>query len=327
RRSCACELHEWKHFVQGAAPVAVYVEQHTAEARGENGLGPGPGVRHGALQVLRDQLEPCDVTMMPDAELAEAESAQVVLRALHHGQALTRDGEPVRQARGETRRCRLVPGRETERMREHADVLLRESCLLDWRANAVLERGLCTGPVVARVVGVRAIDNRSNAVFIRDRAQPPPQLALAEVAAVRRVRRIARVVQLVRVDLDVRNAEVARALACDVELKPRHGRAAAGDGQHALRPECPDRRDRQEDGVDAARIADADRSQLSQDLLQPRVAGTRFTRELCHLPLLRPSYRDLLRPTSRRYPATCPDVGHAEPAPSPPPLTWGPCAA
>ena len=67
----------------------------------------------------------------------------------------------------------------------------------------------------------------------------------------------------------MRDPEATRAVERDLVLDGRVGGAQPGHGQDVGRAQLVDRRTRQKDRIDAAGIADADRSALPQNRTEP----------------------------------------------------------
>ena len=65
-------------------------------------------------------------------------------------------------------------------------------------------------PMIAEIVGVRAVDDDRDSALTRDRRERVPQLRLAEVAAIRRIRGVAWIVHFVRRHLEHRHGELVR---------------------------------------------------------------------------------------------------------------------
>src|SRR5437773_2649010 len=90
------------------------------------------------------------------AELAEAERPHEGLGGVDLAQLLRGDAVAVLESRRQARERGLVPGRQPERAREIADLLLGQAGLDHRGADAALPGRLHARPVVAEVVHVRA---------------------------------------------------------------------------------------------------------------------------------------------------------------------------
>src|SRR5437867_2239444 len=82
---------------------------------------------HEAGEVLAEHLDPRTRPVMPDADLAEASTAQPVLRELDLSQQLDGNRSPVGDSGGEARVARLVPERQPEFPRDSAHISLLEA--------------------------------------------------------------------------------------------------------------------------------------------------------------------------------------------------------
>ena len=159
--------------------------------------------------VVRD-LQPREPLVVTHAELPKAERAHEGLGGVDAPQLLRRDGVAVLEARGQAGERGLVPRRQSERARELADLLLGEPGVDHRRAHAALLRGLHARPVVAEIVDVRAVHQRTAAFALGDRRELSEQLLFAEEAAVGGILRVLRVGQLRGADDDVAQADQRR---------------------------------------------------------------------------------------------------------------------
>ena len=163
-----------------------------------------------ARHLVAADLEPGDSVVMPDAADAEAKVAQHVLGPLDHPELVFRDLREVRNARRQTSRRGLVPGRQAGLARQLADLILRQPDLVERAPDAELTRGLPPRPVVAAVVRVAAVGDDGNAALTADRREVRIELVLAEVAAVRGIGAIVGARRFVGGDELVLKAEVRR---------------------------------------------------------------------------------------------------------------------
>src|SRR5262249_49781330 len=115
----------------------------------------------------------------------------------------------VRNAGRQARGRRLVPRRQAGAARQLADFVLQQIDFVERAAHAELARRLTTGPVVAAVVGVVAVDD-DRAARARQTGEVRVQLVLAVVAAIRRIGTVLRPLELLRVNDLVAQAEIAR---------------------------------------------------------------------------------------------------------------------
>src|SRR5213594_3495781 len=141
------------------------------------------------------------------AELAEAERPHEGLGGVDLAQLLRGDAIAVLEARRQARERGLVPGRQPERAREIADLLLGQAGLDHRGADAALPGRLHARPVVAEVVHVRAVHEGPARLALGDRRQVREQLLLAEEAPVGAVLRVLGIGQLVRAHHDVTQAD------------------------------------------------------------------------------------------------------------------------
>src|SRR5207247_8450660 len=141
------------------------------------------------------------------AELAEAERPHEGLGGVDLAQLLRGDAVAVLESRRQARERGLVPGRQPERAREIADLLLGQAGLDHRGADAALPGRLHARPVVAEVVHVRAVHEGPARLPLRDRRQVREQLLLAEEAPVGAVLRVLRIGQLVRAHHHVTQAD------------------------------------------------------------------------------------------------------------------------
>ena len=89
------------------------------------------------------------------------------------------------------------------------------------------------GPVVAHVVGVRAVDDDGHLLFRRHAAQDGIEFVLAEITAVRRVVPERFIRYLVGVDDEVANPDLRCEYARFFEFGCRQGDGASRDGERA----------------------------------------------------------------------------------------------
>src|SRR6185436_7413647 len=110
---------------------------------------------HAGLECARDfipaKLEPRDGVVMTDPADTESEIVQDCLCALDQPEFLVGDFAEVRDARRQTRRRGLIPGRKTCPPREFPDVVFRQARLFEWTADAELSCRLAAGTVVAAI--------------------------------------------------------------------------------------------------------------------------------------------------------------------------------
>ena len=118
----------------------------------------------------------------------------------------------VRNARGQARGRRLVPGRQPRQPGQLADLVLAKAHLVERAPDAELARGLPSRPIVAAVVGVVAVDDDRIRRGSHAR-QMRVQLVLAEVTAVGGIGPVLGPVHFVRVDNLVPQAEAGGDLA------------------------------------------------------------------------------------------------------------------
>jgi hypothetical protein len=132
----------------------------------------------------------------------------------------------------------------------------------------VLRGGAQTGPMLAEVVGVGAVDDRVEAADPGNRAEAQPQLGLAEVAAVGGILEVARIGQLGGVHLEQGHVEPTGQLHGHAPLDLGIRRAAPDDGKEAIGAERPTADHRQQRAVYPARVAEEHPPQAEQVMLQ-----------------------------------------------------------
>src|SRR5687767_4516426 len=220
-----------------------------AEARHDPGVAvlvPEAG------ELVVGQLDTGQTVVMTDAELAKAELLHECLGGIDLAELVGGDAIAVLEARRQTCKGRLVPRRQPEGARELADLRLGEARVDHGRPHAALPRRLHAGPVVAEVVDVGAVDERTAALALGDGGQLREQLLLAEEAATRPVLRVLRIRQLVGPHDDVTKADQRGQLP---RLRQLTGRIRLGVGGDEHRPiaERVLGRAREQRGVDAGR--------------------------------------------------------------------------
>ena len=208
---------------------------------------------------------------MPHAKDAEAESADRLFGALDGPELFVGDLGVIRNARREARRRRLVPRRQPGAARQLANLGLREIHFVERAADAELARGLTSGPIVAAIVGVVAVDD-DRVTDRGDARQMRVELVLAVVAAVRRIRAILGAIELARADDFVVKTEIARDPDRELAVALRIAGAVGGDGDGAL-AQGQLRRLGDDRAVDAAAKGDGDLAEVAQDGQQAVALG------------------------------------------------------
>src|SRR5262245_12843560 len=222
------------------------------------------------------ELEPGQPIVVAHAELAEAERAHERLGGVHLAQLLGRDPIAVLEARGQARERGLVPRGQAELARERADLVLPQLGLDQGRADAPLARGLHARAVIAAVVHVGAVDERTAAFARRDRLELEEELFLAEEAAVGWIAGVVRVLQLLGAHDQVPHPQELAQAPGFVELARRVGLGVGGH-QERVSAEGVLGGARQQGGVDAAREGHDDASHRAQDVEQAVVLGPRHS--------------------------------------------------
>ena len=77
------------------------------------------------------------------------------------------------------------------------------------RFHFVNSGGLLAGPIIAQIVGIHAVNDVRNAALAADFFQPLEQFVLAMETTVRIIPQIIRIFELVRLDVFVRDTELA----------------------------------------------------------------------------------------------------------------------
>ena len=104
--------------------------------------------------------------MMPDAEDAEAQLAQDIFGLFDLRELFGRHRTPVRNARRQARRCGLVPRRQSRAARELAHFILREIGIVERALHPEFASRLTAGTIVATVIGVAAVDDHAEALWV-----------------------------------------------------------------------------------------------------------------------------------------------------------------
>ena len=112
--------------------------------------------------------------------------------------------------------------------------------------------------MLVHVVGIRAVAKHGQTTLRRERDQALPQLGLAVEAPVRGIGEIIRVLELMRLDLDERNVELAGQLAGDPPLGIGIRGTAANRREHPVLPELLTQNNGQVGRIDAAGIPKQD---------------------------------------------------------------------
>ena len=188
--------------VQAARGVALEVHGDEAIAGGANACDDPRAQVDQASDLGRLDLDPGDLAVVAHADLAEAQGVYGVLRGLDPGQRLQGHLGPVRDAGGEARERGLVPVGQPEPPCGGADVRLGHTGLQQREADPPPDGGAVPRPVVAGVVGVRAIGEVRQPEPGTDGFERPEQLLLAVEAAVRAVAPVGLELHLAGVDLD-----------------------------------------------------------------------------------------------------------------------------
>jgi hypothetical protein len=122
--------------------------------------------------------------VVADAELADAEGADVLLGLADAAEVFDSDGGAVRDARGEAGHRGLVPRGEAATTGQLADVGLRQFCVDEGAADGVLAGGFASGAEVASVVEVAAVEDGVVCAVVGYRAEEAVEFVFAVEAAV-----------------------------------------------------------------------------------------------------------------------------------------------
>ncbi len=152
------------------------------------------------------------------------------------------DRRAVGDAAGEARIGRLVPRGEAELLRQGPDVLLGEAGQDERADDAPLLGGPAAGPVIGEVVDVGRVVDDVDPEGPGQLGDPVEELALAVVAAVGRIGREGRAGELVGLDEDLPDAELAGRRA-GPSASPRACRSARRRSRRRRSP-VPGRRGR-----------------------------------------------------------------------------------
>src|SRR5258705_8634902 len=129
------------------------------EARGLEGSDRAGADATEPLEVGLAGLDPRDLPVVADAELAQPERAQGRLAARELGQPLRGDLGAVRNARRQARLLGLVPGRQIHLAAQLADLRLGQAGVREWLHHPVLVGRLQPGAIVCELLGVGARDD------------------------------------------------------------------------------------------------------------------------------------------------------------------------
>src|SRR5437762_2536380 len=132
-----------------------------------------------------DRCRARDVVVMTDPADTETELGQRPLGLLDHPQLLIGYLRVIRNSRREARRGGFVPRRNARSARQRADFLFREIHFIERASDAEFARSLTSGPIIASIVRVVAVDDDCVA-FRGDATEMGVQLVLAVVAAIDR---------------------------------------------------------------------------------------------------------------------------------------------
>src|SRR5262249_55400711 len=133
-------------------------------------------------------------------------------------------------------------------------------------ADAELTRRLPSGPVVAAIVRVVAVDD-NRVARTGERRQMRVQLVLAVVAAVRRVGAVLGAIELAGMNDLMAQSEVVRDLHGEASMALRIAGAVGGDGKRAI-TEGPGRDVGEIGAVDAAAVSDDHRTERRERVAQ-----------------------------------------------------------
>ena len=222
-------------FVQAARAVALKIQRDVAVS--DRFELANDGARHLRIEraghLVARKLDAGHLVVMAHAADAEPERAERLLRPLDHAQLLVGHFAVIRNARRQTRRCRLVPRRDAGLPRQLANLLLGQIDFVQRAAHAKLARRLAAGTIVAAIVRVVAVDDDGVALG-RDSAEVRVQLVLAVVAAVGRIRAVLGPLELVGANDLVLKAELFRDFDGDAPVALGIARTVGGDSKGAI---------------------------------------------------------------------------------------------
>ena len=155
-----------------------------------------------ARYLLRLDLDPRDVAVVPDPHLPESQLLQERLRFVETPEDIGLDPGAVGDARREAGERRLVPGRQAHPAGDLPDLLLGEAGLAQRAPHAERRRGPAARPVVVQIVDIRAVGHPADAVLPADGDELAEELRLAEEASLGGVGREGLVLEFVGVDPD-----------------------------------------------------------------------------------------------------------------------------
>src|SRR5438093_1635369 len=220
-------------LIQAAHPVTLQIDRHVLISDRtqllHNTLAQ-PGLE-GARQLVTSDFQAGERIVMPHAADTEAEVAQHVFGTLDHAQLLVGHLGMVRNARGETRRCGLVPCRQARAAGKLADFSLGQIHLVERAAHAELSCRRPARAIVTTVVGVVAVEDDRNAAIAGDARQRGVQLAFAVVTAIDGVGSVLGTVELRGVNDLVAQTELARDTPRELAVTVGITGAVGGDAE------------------------------------------------------------------------------------------------
>src|SRR5688572_22585567 len=234
-QAAASRLHrtEADTFIEAAHPISPQVDRDVliADVRQlTDDLLPHAGLER-ARQLVDADLEAGQRVVMAHAAHPEAERPERRLGALDHAQLLASYLRMVRNARRETRRRRLVPGRQSGAARQLADIVLGQTRFVERAADAEFPRRFPAGPIITAIVGIASVGDGGETAISGKGGQRGVELVLAVVAAVDRVGAVLGPLHLCGADDLVMEGEVASDPERELPVAVGIAGAVSGDAE------------------------------------------------------------------------------------------------
>ncbi len=220
-----------------------------------------------ARQVGAGDLDAGEVAVVPDADLGEAESMEVVFGAFDLGKGLGGDGTAVLDARGKAGAGGFVGEYEARLAGQGADLGFGKLGG-DERSLGVVKRGgLLAGAELAAVVKVHAVGDVGEASGAPESLHLGEELVFAVEAASGIVAGVVGVRELVGLQDFERDVLLLGKGQGGGELFARQGGGIGDDGEHARAKRLVGGKG-EKGGVCAARVGDQDRAEVEEGLMQ-----------------------------------------------------------
>jgi hypothetical protein len=213
-----------------AEPSAAYRRQHLR----------ADWISHRPRQVLRRQLDPRYLIMVPDPQIGESQLPQGGFGAFDLAQLGRRNGVVVRNPRRQARRGRLVGHRQIQSPSNGTYITFGHAGLDEWPQHIVVGGSPGAWSVgSSRIVGVLSVRDGVKVVAVGDLVlDPAEQLVLAVKTAIRPVRLILGAIAFMRLNFDEWYAQLGRNMMCRAALVEGE---AGGDAKQSNDPVSAER--------------------------------------------------------------------------------------